>query len=100
MPRLLPTHRFAHLAAIALGALVTVGITGCKSAPPAEETLPREKASLLTKADQIQNEGEDLKDQGMKLRAQGKEGDDLIKQGEQKLVEAERLREKASLLKD
>jgi len=100
MPRPSPTHSLVRLAAVALGGLLVVGIAGCKSAPPPEETLPPQKVALLTKADQIQNEGEDLKDQGMKLRAAGKDGDDLIKQGEQKLVEAEKLREKAGLMKE
>jgi hypothetical protein len=102
MPRRLPFIRsfMCSAAIVALGACLAVNAVGCKSQSAAEESLPPQKTALLHQADQMQNQGEDLKNQGMKLRAEGKGGDDLIKQGEQKLTEAEKLREKAMTLKE
>jgi hypothetical protein len=101
MPRRLPFIRSCARAAAgaALMLCVSVGVVGCKGAA-AEESLPPQKTALLHQADQLQNQGEDLKNEGMKLRADGKGGEDLIKQGEQKLIEAEKLRERAMTLKE
>lgn len=94
--------RFRMTPFLAAATLSVAFFAGCKSAPPEEETLPKNKLEALTTSDRLRNEGEDLKAQGLKLRSEGKEreGNALIKQGEAKLVESERMKEKGIMLKD
>lgn len=93
----------SRMIAFAASGLLAVSVfAGCKSAAPQEEALPKNKVDALMAADRMQNDGEDLKAQGVKLRNEGKEqeGNALIKQGEEKLVAAQKLREKGMMMKE